>query len=88
VVVEGETGHFVPFDVDPDTTFPVDPARFARDLATRIIDLLDDPAKAKRYGEAGRKRVEAIFSWSAIAKQTIALYRKLIAAHKEPRRIG
>jgi alpha-maltose-1-phosphate synthase len=81
VVVEGETGHLVPFDVDPNTTFPVDPARFARDLAAQIISLLDDPARAKRYGEAGRRRVEATFSWSAIAQQTIALYRQLIDEH-------
>ena len=82
VVVEGETGHLVAFDPDPKTTLPADPARFARDLAAQITNLLDDPAKAKRYGEAGRKRVEEKFAWSRIADQTIALYRRLIAAQK------
>jgi starch synthase len=82
VVVEGETGHLVPFTADPVTTFPADPAQFARDLASGITDLLDDPAKAKRMGEAGRRRVEAQFAWEAIATQTIALYEKLLAARK------
>ena len=80
VVVEGETGHLVPFSVDPVTTFPSDPAQFSRDLAARISEVLADPAKAKRMGEAGRKRVEEHFSWTAIADQTIELYEKLIAA--------
>jgi starch synthase len=78
VVVEGETGHLVPFVADPVTGFPVDADAFARDLAMRISGLLADPVEAKRMGEAGRKRVEEYFSWGAIADQTIALYRRLI----------
>jgi len=79
VVIEGETGHLVPFEADPATTFPTDPAQFAKDLAARITQLLADPAKAQRMGEAGRKRVEEHFSWTAIAAQTIQLYESLIA---------
>ncbi|MDP9089213.1 MAG: glycosyltransferase family 4 protein [Pseudomonadota bacterium] len=79
VVVEGETGHLVRFDSDPKTTLPSNPAQFASDLAAQITDLLNDPAKAKRYGEAGRRRVEEKFAWSAIAEQTIGLYSKLLA---------
>jgi starch synthase len=78
VVVEGETGHLVPFEADPVTTFPNDPAKFSRDLANRINELLADPAKARAMGEAGRKRVEDHFSWTAIAAQTIKLYKALI----------
>jgi starch synthase len=83
VVVEGKTGHLVAFEQDPDTTFPANPAKFARDLANQVTDLLNDPTKAKRYGEAGRKRVEENFAWSAIAEQTIALYRQLISERKQ-----
>ncbi len=83
VVVEGETGHLVPFTADPATTFPDNPEQFARDLAARITELLADPAKAKAMGEAGRKRVEAIFSWTAIAEQTIALYESLVTERKQ-----
>jgi starch synthase len=79
VVVDGETGYLVPFEADPVTTFPIDTAKFARDLAAKVYALLADPAKAKKFGEAGRKRVEDTFAWSAIADQTIELYRKLIA---------
>jgi starch synthase len=79
VVVDGETGYLVPFEADPVTTFPIDTAKFARDLAAKVSSLLADPAKAKQFGEAGRKRVEDTFAWSAIADQTIELYRKLLA---------
>ena len=78
VVVEGETGFLVPFEPDPKTTFPADPEQFAKDLAAPVTALLKDPAKAKKMGEAGRKRVEDKFAWGAIADQTIALYDLLL----------
>jgi len=78
VVVEGETGYLVPFDQDPVTSFPTDPKKFALDLALRLNQMLNDPEKCRQFGNAGRKRVEEIFSWTAIAHQTIALYRRLI----------
>jgi starch synthase len=80
VVVEGATGHLVPFEADEATSFPADPEKFARDLAARITALLKDPAKAKAMGEAGRKRVEDHFSWTAIAAQTVRLYESLMKA--------
>lgn len=84
VVVDNETGYLVPFDQDPVTSFPRDPEKFATDLATRINELLKDPEKSKRFGDAGRRRVEDVFSWTAIAHQTIDLYKQLIE-HKRPR---
>ncbi len=80
VVVEGETGYLVPFEQDPATSFPSEPAQFAEDLARRLNQLLAEPEQAKVMGAAGRKRAEAHFSWTAIASQTIALYRELIEA--------
>ncbi len=77
-----QTGYLIPFEADPVTTFPTDPDKFSRDLAARLNELLADPAKARALGEAGRKRVEDHFSWTAIAQQTIALYQSLIAAKK------
>src|SRR5215469_2993628 len=82
VVVDGNTGYLVPFAADPATSFPTEPEQFSKDLALRIAELLDDPKRAKAMGEAGRKRVEEHFSWTAIAAQTIDLYRNLIAARK------
>jgi starch synthase len=78
VVVEGETGLLVPFDGEPVTGFPRDPGKFARDLGARLTELLEDPEKCRRFGEAGRRRVEETFGWPAIARQTIDLYRHLI----------
>ncbi len=82
VVVDGKTGYLVPFDQDPVTSFPVDPEKFARDLGAKVTDLLNDPEKCIRFGKAGRKRVEETFNWTAIADQTIALYRSLIDQKK------
>ncbi|MGH9413295.1 MAG: glycogen synthase, partial [Terriglobales bacterium] len=77
VVVPGVTGLLVTAAQDPDTNAPLNPPAFARDLASALADLLADPARQQAMGRAGRARVEATFSWRAIAGQTIALYREL-----------
>jgi starch synthase len=82
VVVDGVTGYLVPFDQDPVTSFPFHPDAFSRDLAKKLSALLADPEKARRFGEAGRKRVEEKFSWTAIADRTIELYEELIETKK------
>ena len=82
VVVDHETGYLVPFEQDPATGFATQPEKFARDLAAKISDLLADPAKCRKFGEAGRKRVEETFSWRSIASQTVELYRFLIEKGK------
>jgi starch synthase len=81
VVADNETGYLVPFDQDPATKFPSDPDKFSRDLAARVNELMADPGKARRFGDAGRRRVEEKFAWSAIADQTIALYQRMIDEH-------
>jgi starch synthase len=82
VVVDGETGYLIPFDQDPVTSFPTDPGKFARDLAERINEMLSDPERCRQFGDAGRRRVEEVFSWTAIAQQTIHLYEQLIEQRK------
>ncbi len=82
VVVDGETGYLVPFAQDPATGFPSEPEQFARDLAARLTELMVDPEKCARFGAAGRKRVEDVFSWEAIAAQTIELYASLVSRNK------
>ena len=86
VVVDGETGFLVPFNQDPATSFPADPDKFAADLGVKISELLADPERCRRFGLAGRKRVEQTFSWTAIAAQTIDLYKKLIDQRKEAKK--
>lgn len=83
VVIDGVTGFLVPFEQDPRTSFPTNPDQFARDLGAKVSELLADPGKCEKFGEAGRKRVEEKYSWTAIADQTIHLYRKLIEDSKQ-----
>ncbi len=80
VVVHGETGFLVPLEQMTQSPFePVNPDRFARDLAQRVNELMADPAMRERFGKAGRRRAEDHFSWAAIAKQTVRLYESLQA---------
>ena len=44
----------------------------------QFLQLLQDPEKCRRFGDAGRRRVEETFSWTAIAHQTIDLYKQLV----------
>lgn len=79
VVVEDETGFLVPMDQYDEAPFsPKDPEQFALDLAERINHLMRDPALRQPMGEAGRRRAEELFSWTAIAKRTQALYEQVI----------
>jgi len=61
LVVEGETGYLVP---------PTSPSA----LSTSIVELLGDEGLRARMGAAGRKRVKALFSLSAMVEQYERLY--------------
>ena len=71
IVVEGETGFLV--DYDPD-----DPGALAAGLAKRIDEVLDDPALARRMGQAGRARAVDAFGWPALAARTVDVYRSVM----------
>ena len=80
VVVHGETGYLVPLEQMTESPFEaVNPDRFARDLAEKINTLMADEPLRKQMAEAGRKRVEAMFGWTAIAKRTMELYERILA---------
>ncbi len=80
VVVDGETGFLVPIDQMNESPFESrDPEKFARDLASRINQLMADPALCEKFGRAGRRRAEEKFGWPAIALETKALYEELLA---------
>ncbi len=76
VVEDGKTGVLVPFKpvsaTDPE---PAKPERFARDLAYEINRLLRKPQKIVRMGAAARLRVEQHFSWRAVARKTMEVYK-------------
>jgi alpha-maltose-1-phosphate synthase len=65
VVVDGETGRLV----GPDD---------AAALGRTLREALADPERARRMGEAGRRRVEAQFSWDRIADRTMTVYGEAI----------
>ena len=80
VVDDGVTGRLVPIEqVQDGTGTPTDPDRFVADLAAVLTEVTSDPARAREYGEAGRERARAQFSWGAIADETRALYAELSA---------
>jgi glycogen synthase len=70
VVEEGCTGLLVP---------PAQPEA----LAAALNRLLADPALARTMGQAGRRRVEAQFSWAAIAERTEQVYGDAIAEFRQ-----
>ncbi len=78
VVVDGQTGLLVPLEQMQESPFePINPEKFARDLAARVNQLMRDPRLREQFGKAGRERVERYFSWAAIAEKTKALYETL-----------
>ncbi|MEO5708999.1 MAG: glycogen synthase [Nocardioidaceae bacterium] len=70
VVVDGETGLIVPYDVD-------DAVGFEAGIAEAVNRLAADHDLAARFGRAGRERAVSSFAWDAIAQQTVDLYASL-----------
>lgn len=79
IVVPGETGLLVDFEpIGNGDADPADPDQFARDLATNMNALLGDPDRRTQMAHASRRRVEEVFSWTAIAEQTLDFYQSLL----------
>ncbi|BDI22697.1 glycogen synthase [Herbiconiux sp. L3-i23] len=79
VVADHGTGRLVPIEqVEDGTGTPIDPDRFVADLAGTLIEVVSDPEQAKRYGEAGRRRAEELFSWTRIAEDTRRVYQRVL----------
>lgn len=68
VVEDGVTGTLVSYD-------PNAAAQFERDFASAVNALMADESKATTFGKHGRQRAIDHFSWSAIAEQTMGVYR-------------
>jgi glycosyltransferase involved in cell wall biosynthesis len=54
-------------------------------LAAAVAALLDDPERRARMGAAGRRRVQELFSWSAVAVKTAAVLEDVIADYRVSR---
>jgi alpha-maltose-1-phosphate synthase len=72
VVADGVTGSLVRYDAG-------DPAGYQAGLAEAVNALIADPEKAERYGQAGRQRCVAEFSWAHVAEQVLDIYGKVCA---------
>ncbi|CRZ18168.1 glycogen synthase [Mycolicibacterium neworleansense] len=72
VVADHQTGLLVHYDAG-------DPRFFEMRLADAVNSLVAEPETARKYGEAGRQRCIAEFSWAHIAEQTLEIYRKVSA---------
>ncbi len=78
-VADGITGLLVPVELkDNILSEPVDPEKFAKDLASRIDLLMDDEVPRAQMGKAGRQRVTELFSWDKVAHRTLKLYKELL----------
>ncbi|TBN03989.1 glycogen synthase [Hyunsoonleella flava] len=79
VVLDGETGILVPLEQQTEAPFePIDPDKFARDLANGVNKVINDKDLRDSMAKKGRKRVEDYFDWVAIAQQVKDLYQSLI----------
>ncbi len=85
VVVPEETGLLVDPGLSAGTFEPADPARFADALAGAVNRLAGDKTLRDALGRAGRRRVEAHFSWDAIAEQTVRLYTEVLDSRRSNR---
>jgi starch synthase len=70
VVADGSTGSLVHYDAD-------DASGYEARLAEAVNELVADPERAERYGNAGRQRCIEEFSWARVAEQTLEIYRKV-----------
>ena len=75
VVVDGETGYLVHYDVNT-------PDSFENEFAAALTKVVSDSGRAIEMGRAGRARAIAEFGWDKISEQTIAVYRSAIELHK------
>lgn len=52
-----------------------------KDLASAINNLLDKPELREKAGRDGRKTIERYYSWEAVVKDLVALYREAAKSH-------
>ena len=85
IVIPGETGVLVPIQAEGGGSVePRDPEAFSHALASAVNELMAAPERRAAMGKAARARVLAHFSWRAIATQTLAFYRELLATPGRP----
>ncbi|MDJ0320179.1 glycogen synthase [Pseudarthrobacter sp. PS3-L1] len=79
VVQHNETGLLVEIDqVTDGTGTPLDPEKFVTEFAAALTEVVKDPERARRMGQAGRRRAEEHFSWESITETTLEVYRSVL----------
>src|SRR4030095_9072748 len=76
-VVASAVGGILEVVEDGRTGLLVEPGR-PEALAAALRTVLDDPARGRAMGRAGRLRVEAQFSWASVAARTRDVYAEAI----------
>ena len=71
VIADKQTGELVDYTDDA--------AKFENALTESITRLMSQPELLAAYGSAGRVRAMTEFGWDAVAAETVALYRRVIA---------
>lgn len=77
-VVAWASGGATEIVVDGRTGFLVEPRRTPA-LADALLSLLRDPALRRRFGEAGRRRAEEVFSPALTCRKMAAVYREIVS---------
>jgi glycosyltransferase involved in cell wall biosynthesis len=49
-----------------------------KDIAWGITQVLQSPDKALQWGKNGRQRVLEEFSWDAVTRRTLAIYKEFL----------
>ncbi|HET9384124.1 MAG TPA: glycosyltransferase family 4 protein [Gemmatimonadales bacterium] len=75
-VIASNIGGIVDIVVDQETGLLVPPGDAAA-LASALDSVLRDPARSRRLGEAGRRRLAEQFSWDAILAKMESVYRSV-----------
>lgn len=76
-VVATEVGSLPEVIVDGKTGFLAPPGN-RRQFARQIVTLLQNEPLAQQLGEAGRRRVDALFRWEMVAQRLVDLYRQVL----------
>jgi glycosyltransferase involved in cell wall biosynthesis len=72
----------MPEVVEDGVTGLIVPKRDVAALTRAIVALLDDPARARQFGQNGRKRVQDLFRLETMIQQTVALYETAVGANQ------
>lgn len=79
IVINNETGILISFEQKKESPFDaIYPNKFSQDIANVINELMKNETLRNNMAKKGRKRVEEVYSWKAIAKEIAGLYKNIL----------